>query len=214
MANSFELPLFPLNTVLFPGMYLPLHIFEERYKEMIGLCLREQRPFGVVMLRAGEAGKEPKLESVGCTARIIQMQPLEDGRMNIMTIGEERFRILSLRHHRAYLVGIVQSAPLRQPQESAMRAAASRLYPQLVDYLQNLARLGRVEFNPAQLPDDPLSLLYLSAAIIQLPMEAKQSFLLMDEATALFEALQQGFQRENQLLRLLPAEEQGLFSLN
>lgn len=214
MADSFELPLFPLNTVLFPGMYLPLHIFEERYKEMIGLCLREQRPFGVVMLREGSVGREPQLEPVGCTARILQMQPLEGGRMNIMTIGEERFRILSLRHHRAYLVGIVQSAPLRQPQEATMRAAANRLYPQLVDYLKNLARLGKVEFDLAQLPDDPLTLLYLSAAIIQLPMEAKQSFLLIDEATALFDALQQGFQEENRLLRLLPAEEQGLFSLN
>lgn len=214
MANSFELPLFPLNTVLFPGMYLPLHIFEERYKEMISLCLREQRPFGVVMLREGNTGSEPELESIGCTARIMQMQPLEEGRMNIMTVGEERFRILSLRHHHAYLVGIVESAPLRQPQETSMRAAANRLYPQLVDYLQNLARLGKVEFDLAQIPKDPLTLLYLSAAIIQLPMEAKQSFLLMDEATALFNALQQGFRQENQLLRLLPATEQGLFSLN
>lgn len=214
MSETFELPLFPLNTVLFPGMYLPLHIFEERYKEMINLCLREERPFGVVFIRENSAGLEPELQTVGCTARVTQMQPLEGGRMNIVTIGEERFRIRALRHHRPYLVGEVELAPLRPEQDELLQEAASRLYPQVLAYLQNLARLGKVEFDAAQVPTNPFTLLYLGAAIIQLPTEEKQAFLLMDEASKLFHTLQQLFQSENQLLRLLPAEEQGLFSLN
>lgn len=214
MTETFDLPLFPLNTVLFPGMYLPLHIFEERYKEMINLCLREERPFGVVFIRESSPGQESELQAVGCTARITQMQPLEEGRMNILTVGEERFRIRSLQHHHAYLVGQVERAPLQPEESAALQQVADRLYPQILAYLQNLARLGKVEFDDEQIPTDPVTLLYLGAAIIQLPAAEKQAFLLVDQATQLGHTLQQLFQTENQLLRLLPDAEQGLFSLN
>ncbi|HQF70729.1 MAG TPA: LON peptidase substrate-binding domain-containing protein, partial [Promineifilum sp.] len=68
----YELPLFPLNLVLFPGMPLPLHIFEERYKEMVADCLRENRPFGVVLIAEGraEGGAPARPHVVGCTAEI------------------------------------------------------------------------------------------------------------------------------------------------
>ena len=94
----FELPIFPLNTVLFPGMPLSLHIFEDRYKLMIGKCLQERRAFGVVLIRQGAEALGPLAEpnKIGCTAFISQVERLHQGRMNIGVIGQRRFRIISL----------------------------------------------------------------------------------------------------------------------
>jgi Lon protease-like protein len=93
-----KIPLFPLDVVLFPGTPLPLHIFEERYKEMIALCLQENSSFGVV--RAQSDG----LAIIGCTARIIRLvRRYDDGRMDILCQGEHRFEIETLDNSRSYL---------------------------------------------------------------------------------------------------------------
>jgi Lon protease-like protein len=93
-----QLPLFPLDVVLFPGAPLPLHIFEPRYKEMIAECLEQKKVFG--MVRA----KENAVSEVGCTASILSvLKEYEDGRMDIATRGKQRFSILELNHDRAYL---------------------------------------------------------------------------------------------------------------
>ena len=93
-----RIPLFPLDVVLFPGEPLPLHIFEERYKEMIGLCLTNQSAFGVV--RAQRDG----LAVIGCTARITRvLHRYDDGRMDILCRGEQRFEIEMLENARSYL---------------------------------------------------------------------------------------------------------------
>ena len=105
-----ELPLFPLNNVvLFPGMKLPLHIFEERYKEMIGRCSETDSPFGVLLIKEGqEVGETAEPFTVGATARIAEVQRLDDGRMNILTQGEQRFRVVEIIQEIPYLVGLVQ----------------------------------------------------------------------------------------------------------
>jgi Lon protease-like protein len=97
------LPLFPLQVVLFPGGVLPLHIFEERYKEMIGEAIREKREFGVVL--AHEKG----IVNAGCTAivdRVLRQYP--DGRMDILSTGRRRFEILLLNEERSFLRGAVE----------------------------------------------------------------------------------------------------------
>ena len=87
MLQSF--PLFPLGLVILPGEFVPLHIFEERYKLMIGECLEEEREFGIVWLADDE------LKEVGCTAEITEvLERLPDGRMNIVTRGSQPFRLL------------------------------------------------------------------------------------------------------------------------
>ena len=104
-----ELPLFPLNSVLFPGATLPLHIFEERYKEMIGFCLERGSPFGVVLIRSGnEVGEVAEPFEVGTTARIVRVQRLDEGRMNLVCLGERRFRVLRRVSDTPYLVGEVE----------------------------------------------------------------------------------------------------------
>lgn len=101
-----EIPLFPLNTVLFPGGMLPLHIFEERYKLMVQRCQEREQPFGVVLIRAGqEVGGAAEPFEIGTTARITRVQPLANGRLNMLTIGGNRFRVRGLMHHEPYLVG-------------------------------------------------------------------------------------------------------------
>ena len=104
-----ELPLFPLNSVLFPGATLPLHIFEERYKLMIGRCLQSGSPFGVLLIRSGnEVGEAAEPFEVGTTARIVRVQPLDEGRMNLVCLGERRFRLLRKLRETPYLVGEVE----------------------------------------------------------------------------------------------------------
>jgi Lon protease-like protein len=94
------LPLFPLELVLLPHVNLPLHIFEERYKELIGDCLKYQWEFGIL------AVQEESVKSVGCTASITEvLQRFPDGRMNILTRGRRRFEISQLNEDRSYLRG-------------------------------------------------------------------------------------------------------------
>ena len=97
------LPLFPLDLVLFPETPLPLHIFEPRYKEMIGECLREKRPFG--MLRSNGQ----KIARAGCTAEIIDLlRTYPDGRMDILTMGRRRFQLTELNDERSFFRGSVE----------------------------------------------------------------------------------------------------------
>ena len=98
-----DIPLFPLNVVLMPGAPLPLHIFEERYKQMIGECLEEEKEFGMVL--SDESGTR----EVGCTARIVEvLERYEDGRMNILVEGSRRFRLNSILTGKPYYVGEVE----------------------------------------------------------------------------------------------------------
>lgn len=213
----YEIPLFPLNTVLFPGMPLPLQIFEDRYKEMIGECIREKRPFGVVLIREGVAEHGPLAVpyEIGCTAQITQVQPLDDdGRMLVVSIGQERFRIHKVHHNKPYLVATVESAPLQYPHEELMERAAEDLYPLVLEYLEIMAEAGKVDFDAAQVPTDPEMLLYLAAGVIQLPTEDKQELLATDQALRLMRKLQRLYRAELPILRLMPLEDQGIFSLS
>lgn len=106
-----ELPLFPLHSVLCPGIALPLHIFEPRYREMVGRCLETGSPFGVVLIRAGrEVGPlAGHIADIGTTAAIRQAGRYPDGRLDIVTVGEQRFRILTVDSTAApYLMGMVE----------------------------------------------------------------------------------------------------------
>ena len=94
-AENSVISLFPLHTVLFPGGPLPLRIFETRYTDMVRTCMREQQPFGVVLIQEGnEAGTVATTATVGCSARIADFYTLQDGLLGISCVGERRFRVL------------------------------------------------------------------------------------------------------------------------
>lgn len=126
------LPLFPLETVLLPGVPLPLHIFEPRYREMIGECFDAKRPFGIVR------AKDEKIAEMGCTAEIMKvLKRYDDGRMDIATIGRRRFEILEVSHERSFLQGevlYVDDDPAASGDTlDADRARALELFEEVID---------------------------------------------------------------------------------
>jgi Lon protease-like protein len=216
-----RLPLFVLNTVLLPGMPLPLYIFEERYKLMINDCLRQQSPFGVVM----PAGRDPHApgrvfpESIGCTAQIAQARRLEGGRMEILVVGQDRFHIKELHEDRPYLTATAELRPLLPASPEKLKEGENKLRPLLARYLQVMAEASDVDLDIAQLPDEPISLAYLAATLLQIPPEKKQPFLNLDDPAALFDALRRSYREEIALLRRMlrndgSATDQGSFSKN
>lgn len=138
-----ELPLFPLHSVLCPGIALPLHIFEPRYRDMIGHCLETGSPFGVVLIRDGrEVGPlAGHIADVGTTAAIRQAGRYPDGRLDIVTVGETRFRIVTVDSaSHSYLVGTVEE--LDEPlggaaaDAEALAAAVGRRFLGYLEMLQ------------------------------------------------------------------------------
>ena len=201
----FELPLFPLNTVLFPGMPLALHIFEERYKEMIGICLEKRLPFGVILIRNGQEARGSLAEpyEVGCTARIINSESLPDGRMNIEVVGQNRFRLLSLKHDRPYLVGDVELYPLGEDNAPSLMQSGLRLRPWVQRYMQLLTNACDVNLEPKQVPQDPLVLAYLAAVLLQVPPDQKQYLLAAERAIDLLTDMHAIYRREVALLQAM-----------
>lgn len=215
------LPLFPLNTVLFPGMPLSLHIFEERYKLMIGKCLEARQSFGVVLIQEGIEALGPLAvpHSIGCTAQITQFQPLNQGRLNIVAVGQERFQITSLNHDLPYLVGDVELLPLETGEPQTVIQIGRKLRPWVEHYLQLLTETDNLQIDFQQLPSDPMSLAYLAAFLLQIPPQRKQDLLAALNASALLTDIYAVYRRETTLLRAMlkhqaQEEQDGLFSLN
>ena len=108
-ATQRELPLFPLNVVLYPGMQLPLRVFEDRYKLMMKKCLEGDKAFGVVLIKSGrEVGGSSVPYEVGTVAKILDIVPQGGGRMNLSAIGEDVFRILKIQQVTPYMVADVE----------------------------------------------------------------------------------------------------------
>ena len=202
-------PLFPLNAVLFPGMPLHLHIFEERYKAMMRLCLEERRPFGVVLIRKGLEAMGPLAEPhrVGCTASIVDVQPLPDGRINLTAVGEERFRVVELHTTSAsYLLGDVEMIPMPKADTTEAGETALRLKPWVRRYLDVQGDQGATPIETVELPDDPESLGYLAAALLQEPLVKKQAYLEAEDNLTLLRLLLPAYRRETALLQVMLKE--------
>ncbi len=221
----FELPLFPLNTVLFPGQPMALHIFEERYKEMIGLCVETHQPFGIVLLETGNAEMNPFSANpsvpyaVGSTAQITQVKHLTEGRMNITVVGRERFKIHALQHNKPYLVGQVEMFPLEVSSSQRTANGAQALNAWVTRYLDVLQNAEQIQPGPRVLPSDPTTLAYLASVLLAgISMEQKQALLTAATLDSLLDDLRDIYRREVVLLETLlsPPEDslEGPFSLN
>jgi Lon protease-like protein len=174
---AMDLRLFPLQTVLFPGMRMPLHIFEERYRIMIRECLEEDVPFGVVLIKSGvEVGGGAKPCSIGTTARIVQVEYLDDGRMNLFTMGERRFRIVALNTTQPYLRGEVAYLD-QQEADAAARAVMPHAQDLFDEYLRTYMALGSQWTRGVYLPEDPGEAADYIATRMDIPPEEKQELL-------------------------------------
>jgi uncharacterized protein len=178
------LPLFPLSTVLFPGMRLPLHIFEERYRLLV-TQLREQpepRQFGVIAIRKGrEVGADgiTALYDVGCVATVRQITAHADGRYDLATVGAERFRLLrvddSLPYFRAE-VELLKDETVTDKDE-ALAFAVNRVQAGFRGYLNALADRGGSVISVADLPDEAVLLSYVVGAAMIIDLPERQSLL-------------------------------------
>ena len=174
-ADQEIIPLFPLNTVLLPGIALPLHIFEQRYKVMISECVASSGRFGVVLIAAGrEVGAPATPYRVGTTARIVGVDRFEDGRMNLFCIGDARFRILDLVGGTLY-----QRARIAYWPDDPDSCDATVIAHQIRCDLRELLALGKDEHDDAisQLPANPFELGNVVAASLPVDLALRQSLL-------------------------------------
>jgi uncharacterized protein len=198
-----RLPLFPLNTVLFPHMPAGLHIFEERYREMINDCREQGTSFGVVGIREGvEVGRAALPFSVGTLAQIRELDALDDGRFNLVVAGASRFRVESLSLNRSYLVGSITYLQDTRGDEPAIPQLALRAATAFRAYAAALRDLA--DETPAaaetQLPDDPELLSYLVAASLNVEVNRRQELLEEDSVSGRLRRCLQVLRRESLFL--------------
>ena len=164
-----RLPLFPLGIVLLPGEPVPLHIFEPRYKEMVRVCLDGDRPFGIVY------ASPAALAAVGCTARIRSVATrYDDGRLDIVAVGEERFRVQDIHRDRAYLTADAE------PVEDDADTAPTRVRQRVVARHMKLLELAGETVRPG-LYDEPYPLSFVVGRNAGLGLDDKQALLAMED---------------------------------
>ncbi|HTU73903.1 MAG TPA: LON peptidase substrate-binding domain-containing protein [Trebonia sp.] len=200
------LPLFPLGTVLFPGMVLPLQVFEERYRQMVS-DLQDQpepRELGVIAIRkGGEVGAENlhELYDIGCVARVRELEPQADGRYHLVVVGSRRFRLLRADHTRPYLLADVAELP-DEPAGGEATAEVAAVQAAFRDYLNALADRAGAVIRIADLPDEPVLLSYVVAAAMIIDIPERQGLLAATDGLSRLKAERQLLTRERAMLRI------------
>ena len=199
MAGSTRLRMFPLNTVLFPGAALNLHIFEPRYRQMIAECLDRQEAFGVVLIREGDEAGDPDVQphGVGTTAEIADVTPLPSGRYYISSTGGRRFRINEVVSREPYLLCDVEFLEEAPNDPAAVQRLTGQIAAEFREYLSLI-----VEFSGSPtdvtIPEDPVRASYAIGEALQVADALKQQLLELASAEERLDA-ELGFLR-----RLLP----------
>ena len=198
-SDLLEIPLFPLNLVLFPGMRLPLHIFEERYKTMISDCIEREASFGVLLIKEGlEAGGPAEPFHIGTTARITQNTQLEGGRLNILTVGEKRFELVEIVRTTPFMIGKIRF--LTEEQGEISEQLLIEIQEEYETYLKQLSTVAGGWNRHINIPTDSSSL-------------AKDIIATLASSIELTTGLRQEILEDNQvntrLERLLPLLKQG-----
>jgi uncharacterized protein len=216
-----EIPLFPLDTVLFPRTPLQLHIFEPRYLQMVDDCLKADRRFGIALILNGMEALGPLAEPhpIGCTAQIMQLEPTGKGQLDLIAIGKERFRILDLdRDTKPYLIARIQPYPFEKRVPETSNKNAEILRRQFGRFIEMLLESGANRIELDHLPEDDLGLAFLAAAVLQVSPLQKQELLAAQDADMLITRLRSHYQRELALLRVVQMEkgelQPGGFSIN
>lgn len=185
MGASQMLPLFPLGAVLYPGMLLPLHIFEERYRQLVRDLLDgpEPRRFGVIAIRKGrETGIDGvngmhSLYEIGCTAAVRRVERHDDGRFDIVTVGTQRFRLRGLDETRPYLQGEVELLAEDVVDPVAAEPAVRVTQAAFRAYLDALTEWGGATVRIEDLPDEPTLLSFMVAAAMVIDLPERQAML-------------------------------------
>jgi uncharacterized protein len=207
---STRLPLFPLGSVLYPGLVLPLHIFEERYRQLVADLLAgpEPREFGVIAIQSGrETGVDgvSSLYETGCTAVVRRVEEHDDGKFDLVTVGAQRFRLLALGEQAPYFSGDVEFLPDELGDEAEAAAVVPAVQRAFRDYLQTLSDRGGAKVSIPELPDEPVLLSYLVAAAVVVDVPVKQQLLEQPDAHRRLAAERSLLAKERRLLQSLTA---------
>ncbi len=196
MSDSiWTIPLFPLETVLFPYTALPLHVFEPRYREMVMYCLENDSPFGIVLIREGSKAGDPEAElyEIGTLARIGRLRRLPDGRFYLLALGEERFQIVRLiRGEAPYLKAQVRlwrdAEPFSWEEEQRFAEQVAKLFR---EFLRKMLDVGGLRVDEIELPHDPSALSFAIAGTLQLDLPARQYLLELQDTMERLRIVQQ-----------------------
>jgi Lon protease-like protein len=171
-------PLFPLPLVLFPGQIKSLRIFEPRYRRMLHDCLNEAMPFGIILddSKKTSTSRHPQ-HRVGVTAYIERVEQLDDGSYGIQITGGERFQIQTFHYEKSYLEADITAFPLEQTETERAYQLYQELSPKLSFYLQLLTEASGIQFDVYTIPPEPEELAYLTAVVLQINNEQKQTLL-------------------------------------
>jgi uncharacterized protein len=177
-----KLPLFPLGAVLYPGMLLPLHIFEERYRQLVRDLLEgpEPRRFGVIAIRKGrETGIDGvhSLYETGCTATVRRVDELEDGRYHLVTVGTQRFRLLALDQTLPYLQGEIELLAEDVVDQAAAAPFVRAVHVAFRAYVDALTERGGATVQIEDLPSEPVLLSFVVAATMVIDLPERQGLL-------------------------------------
>jgi len=177
--KTLEVPIFPLNTVLFPGGLLPLRVFEQRYMDMAKECLREDKPFGVCLIKEGkEVGSASVVEEVGCLARIANWDMPQLGILNLETVGMQRFAIGEKRVEDNGLVVAAVATVSVEPAQPVPESLQS-----CVKVLQQIVQhVGAEKFPSPPHYDDASWVGYRLAEVLPLKLSARQNMLEMNDS--------------------------------
>ena len=184
--EAFQIPLFPLNTVLFPGGKLPLKVFEPRYMEMVSASLKEKQAFGICLIREGaETGAPAHPEKVGCLVDIIDWDMEQMGVLKIQVLGTKRFHVEHLHTRKnglivAQVVTIAEEAPLQLPRQHLACATTLR---------RIIEHLGTERFAPPLRYEDAVWVGYRLAELLPLKRSVRQNMLEMSDSLVRIEIL-------------------------
>ncbi len=200
------LPLFPLGAVLYPGLLLPLHIFEDRYRQLVRDLLDGPAPrqFGVIAIRKGrETGVDgvQSLYEVGCTATLRRAEQHPDGRFDLVTVGTRRFRLLSLDETLPYLRGEIELLTEDEVDEAAAAPVVRAVQVAFRAYLDALTEWGGATVQVEDLPAEPVLLSYVVAATMVIDLPERQSLLAEPDAVARLNAQRALLSRETAMLK-------------
>jgi uncharacterized protein len=203
---SEKLPLFPLGAVLYPGMVLPLHIFEERYRQLVRDLMERPDPrrFGVIAIRKGRETGEQGVQSlyeIGCTATLRRVEQYPDGRYDIVTVGTSRFRLLALDHHLPYLQGEVEPLTDEAVDPDAAAPLVRSVQVAFHGYVDALTEGGGAIVKIDDLPDEPTLLSFLVAAAMVIDLPERQHLLAEPDAVRRLSAQRSLLARETAVLK-------------
>lgn len=206
------LPIFPLNAVVFPGVSVPLHVFEDRYRALVHHLLtiteKRDRIFGIVAIREGyEVGSHgaQSLHRVGCVVQMTSVDAYPDGRFDIEVVGRRRLRLEDLDTSGPYLVGQVETLAVPTEVSAEAAAEAERTTALFEIYRDRLSELRGGEVLEGDMPRDPEYLSYSLAATCLLTLAERQGLLEAGSALERLMMLRHALAEEMRAMRAIPS---------